>query len=841
MQPSPLRIAYLGKILDHYETLYQEKMPSDFWQIHLYRLNEAPCNDGWGAGIPPESLSAFGWQVDFTAADVLNVEAIMNSVRDFRQWMRDEGYREQPLIISEFGVLPPLSTEFSNQVAADFLTEIFNRLLTETDADIGYPADENRLVQAWAWYSTDDSGGNSLDYGGDLFNSNGQLTVIGQAFKEIAEANYTPYVDLQVIPSAEKIAVSNNIIPLTFYVENRGNITATASSVQIEVRSLDQNTIFSSQTVLVSELSPRYRQTPLLVSEDISPPQGVASVSIVVTLNHPEDVNTANDVLTIEVEIPNLDLSLDAIEIMPLGVFNSTQENTVWLKSTISNIGDVASTQTNLSIRVQEQNQVNPVILPTVVMPSLNPNMSATLTTTWQITGMGRYTIEAIVNNPAQPDFVEDRFDNNHKKITENFKPDLSLDRLTISPVQPSDGDEDGETTKYITVTVSNQGNWPAPQTTWFLTIQEMMQGQNNLITTPVFMMPEIGLNQSQSFSTALAITDIGTYRVTSTVNLPSQPSFDELDFTNNQREAMMVIKPDLEVFRIEVSPLRVLGAVEPNIVTITINNVGTWVAPTTTLTLFKQRIDQGQDKLLKSFNLAKTRIGLQHRLTITWPITEAGAYQIEARVNVDQPPEFDEHSFENNWAKGGLIAVQNDDNIAVVTPNVATNFVSQGPTTTIVIPSQAVTESIALAYTSLISPSLATPTKWHFVNRAFRLNVYQSGVLITEFDFIQPLTVTLVYSDEALATANAALEGAPLLEENMRLYQRHNDVWRLAGATCGLTTNTQVDVVANLVSTQICQSGEFTLFAVNFESLYLPYSLQISELENIINVKHEP
>ncbi len=97
-----------------------------------------------------------------------------------------------------------------------------------------------------------------------------------------------------------------------------------------------------------------------------------------------------------------------------------------------------------------------------------------------------------------------------------------------------------------------------------------------------------------------------------------------------------------------------------------------------------------------------------------------------------------------------------NDDNITVVAPNVGMNFVSSGLTTTIVIPSQAVTESIALTYTSRTSPSLAIPAGSHFVNRAFRFNVYQSGVLITEFDFIQPLTVTLVYSDEAFAAANA-------------------------------------------------------------------------------------
>jgi hypothetical protein len=89
-------------------------------------------------------------------------------VLDFRAWMAAQGERNKPLIISEMGVLYPSiylvegGSEVERQQRGDraielFMAETFDWLYNTTDAQLGYPADENRLVQRWLWFSLNDS------------------------------------------------------------------------------------------------------------------------------------------------------------------------------------------------------------------------------------------------------------------------------------------------------------------------------------------------------------------------------------------------------------------------------------------------------------------------------------------------------------------------------------------------------------------------------------------------------------------------------------------------------------------------------------------------------------
>jgi hypothetical protein len=61
-------------------------------------------------------------------------------------------------------------------------------MLNTTDAELGLPADDNRLVQRWCWYSLADihyRAGNLADA------TTGQLTPLGRDFKAYLDA-YTP-------------------------------------------------------------------------------------------------------------------------------------------------------------------------------------------------------------------------------------------------------------------------------------------------------------------------------------------------------------------------------------------------------------------------------------------------------------------------------------------------------------------------------------------------------------------------------------------------------------------------------------------------------------------------
>jgi hypothetical protein len=162
VQPTPLRLYYLDMILNAYQSRYGQAMPVDVWNIHNMILNEHP--NEWGAGIPPGVPGdvAEALRVDREVLDNDNLDIFRDQVISFRQWMADRGQRNKPLIITEFGVLMPYLPEYPDQFPFTeervrvFMYGAFDFLLAATDDSTGYPDDENRLVQKWAWYSLDD-------------------------------------------------------------------------------------------------------------------------------------------------------------------------------------------------------------------------------------------------------------------------------------------------------------------------------------------------------------------------------------------------------------------------------------------------------------------------------------------------------------------------------------------------------------------------------------------------------------------------------------------------------------------------------------------------------------
>ena len=64
----------------------------------------------------------------------------------------------------------------------------FDLFLNLRDAELGYPGDDNRLVQRWNWYSARDSRYSA----GNLFNNYGQVTPVGQAMFDYLAAQPPP-------------------------------------------------------------------------------------------------------------------------------------------------------------------------------------------------------------------------------------------------------------------------------------------------------------------------------------------------------------------------------------------------------------------------------------------------------------------------------------------------------------------------------------------------------------------------------------------------------------------------------------------------------------------------
>lgn len=184
-QPTPLRMAYLTTILDNYRATFGQPMPIDIWTVHAFILNEA--SDSWGAGIPPGINNKFASQ--YTIEDHDNLTIFKENLIAFRAWLAEQGYRDRPLVITEFGLIMPTDFGFPPERIATFLQGSFDFLLTATDEESGYPADDNHLVQWWFWFSLYESG----DLGaGNLFDpQSGELTQVGLAYRNYVN-DYQP-------------------------------------------------------------------------------------------------------------------------------------------------------------------------------------------------------------------------------------------------------------------------------------------------------------------------------------------------------------------------------------------------------------------------------------------------------------------------------------------------------------------------------------------------------------------------------------------------------------------------------------------------------------------------
>ncbi len=237
VQPTPLRMQYLDRVLTHYAASYQSPLPTDGWSIHTFILREASCaahpDSCWGAEIPPGISASEGMLYDIQDTDSLTI--FQERIIQFRRWMRDRGYRNTPLLITEYGTLMPHTyVGWTKERAAQFMTGTFNFLLNASDATIGYPADENRLVQRWLWYSLDD-----MRYGGYLFNANTGAPEMAPYFSAYTAA-ITPAIDLAAVALTQNAVPFSPAEPVTLTllaeISNVGNVAVTQP---IQVKFLD--------------------------------------------------------------------------------------------------------------------------------------------------------------------------------------------------------------------------------------------------------------------------------------------------------------------------------------------------------------------------------------------------------------------------------------------------------------------------------------------------------------------------------------------------------------------------------------------------------------------------
>ncbi|MDQ3250580.1 MAG: hypothetical protein M3Q45_15415 [Chloroflexota bacterium] len=204
IQATPLRLQYLTLAWNAYQTQYGVDMPVDVWNVHNFILREQ--KNGYGAAIPP-GLPGDPTVGAYVGNDCTHVDQTVfdQQIRAMRQWMKERGQQEKPLVVNEYGILfahTPFAPNndggkckinFNDEtVVHTFMLWTFDYFLNNKDCSLGYTADECRLVQRWLWFSLDhleqDANGNSLagfNQHTSLFNGTTlQMRKAGELFKQ---------------------------------------------------------------------------------------------------------------------------------------------------------------------------------------------------------------------------------------------------------------------------------------------------------------------------------------------------------------------------------------------------------------------------------------------------------------------------------------------------------------------------------------------------------------------------------------------------------------------------------------------------------------------------------
>jgi hypothetical protein len=170
-------------------------------------------------------------------SQVVDLDVFRQRIIDFRQWMADKGEHDKPLIVTEYGVLlyedfyDENGQQFPAERVGPFMQGTFDFFRTYTDPSIGYPADGNRLVQRWAWFSVD---GNPWYWGGTLFDPDTHaLRPLGEYFRDYTNA-LTPAIDVvaaRAFPEPAVIMYEGTPVTATLkaLVSNAGDVAATGS------------------------------------------------------------------------------------------------------------------------------------------------------------------------------------------------------------------------------------------------------------------------------------------------------------------------------------------------------------------------------------------------------------------------------------------------------------------------------------------------------------------------------------------------------------------------------------------------------------------------------------
>lgn len=272
VQVTPGRIQYLDIVWNTYLQVFGVPMPVDVWNMHLYILPEVNpagepnniANIALGTdparGIsesydpngdpftPPDHKDTCPLDEVYCYAEHDDMAVFVEQIVAMRTWMRDHGQQNKPLILSEFSILYPyivdpdgtcwITDEYGNCFTWDrvinFLNNAFSNLESMADPNLGYPLDNDRLIQQWLWFSVNHQGVG--DVSNLIAGDPPVMTEVGQAYQAFV-ANQPTSINLLADSVASPVlftptptgTVSAN---LSVSIRNNGNVSP-GSSFQV--------------------------------------------------------------------------------------------------------------------------------------------------------------------------------------------------------------------------------------------------------------------------------------------------------------------------------------------------------------------------------------------------------------------------------------------------------------------------------------------------------------------------------------------------------------------------------------------------------------------------------
>ena len=150
---------------------------------------------------------------------------------------------------------------------------------------------------------------------------------------------------------------------------------------------------------------------------------------------------------------------------------------------------------------------------------------------------------------------------------------------------------------------------------------------------------------------------------------------------------------------------------------------------------------------------------------------------------------------------------------------NTATFTNTQGSTSTLEVPAGAVSEPSVVVYTPDTVIEEHQPGGFSLADITFDLQVCQDGECFSDYQFNEPVKLTLYYSDA---------EVAGLIEEELYLYTWDGSTWVDAVIDCGWTLDAYERYPEeNKLVVPLCHFTEFAMVEVDWKRIYLPLVLR--------------